>query len=67
MVHADVKKFITTVGYRTLPEIRAQFAQEDPEILDATLKFLLDRGGLKKIKIQGPSDKLDLYYVAYCK
>jgi hypothetical protein len=63
MVHGDVKKFIADVGYRALPEIRTQFAQEDPEILDATLNFLLDRGGLKKIRFQGPTDPCDLYFV----
>ena len=63
MEHADIKKFIVEKGYRTFAALKANFAQEDEEILIMNLNFLVSKHSIRKAIYQSPDGPDDFYYI----
>jgi hypothetical protein len=63
----DLKKFIAEIGYRTLSEIQAKFAEADPEVLLMSITYLITQNQIRRIKFQKVSktENEELFYIPY--
>jgi hypothetical protein len=59
----DLLKFIVDNGYRTLEEIKKQYSDEDPEVLETQLSYMASKNNIRKITYQTSDGKVgDLFY-----
>jgi hypothetical protein len=66
MISSDeLKNYIAEIGYRSLPEIKEKFADENPEILSLNLFYLISKSQIKQIIFQKSKDYEKLYYIPY--
>ena len=59
----EIKNYVAQKGFRTLTEIKANYASEDQEVLQSHLDYLTSRGLLKKVRYADPSGNSDLYII----
>ena len=63
MEHEVMRAFIAENGYKTLTEIKAKFTEEDMEIVEMKLTFLVEKNKVRKAEFNGPEGNDFLYYI----
>jgi hypothetical protein len=63
MDSTSVLKYIQETGFRTLEAIKENFSNENHEVLDALLTFLITKNMVRKVPYQSPSGTTFLIYV----
>jgi hypothetical protein len=59
----SVLKYIQETGFRPINEIKAQFSNENQEVLESVLTFLVSKNKVRKIQFQAPAGASSLYWV----
>jgi len=63
MLTNEIKRYISETGYRTGSEIKAQFSDEDAEVLCVNMTYLVEKNMARKITCKTPKGPEDLYYI----
>jgi len=64
MEHEDIKVLIVKRGgFQTLEQIKAEFENEDMEVLEAKLTFLVEKNRIRKVPYQSPTGHSFLFYM----
>jgi len=64
MEHEDIRKLIIkNGGYLALTKLKKAFEQEDAEILEMNLTFLIDKNRVRKANYRASSGSDTLYYI----
>lgn len=62
---SDIKNYIKQTGYRTLIEIKNYFSDEDQEVLESCLSYLVSKNNLKMIKYSTIESAGRIYFIPF--
>ncbi len=63
MESENLLNYIQEIGFRTLEETQKKFSEENKEIFDAMIDFLVSKNKIRKINYRSPSGTAVLLYI----
>lgn len=61
--HSEVQKFIASTGLKSKTELKEYFSNQDPEILDMNLTYLVSKNRIRKSEYKSPEGTKTIYYI----